>query len=388
MRFSGRFSVPALLVLSVAVAAVVVPLSPARAEDNITCAYEDVIVTTPGLSHTPSTYRVVSETKAALTCFGTLGDAVVAGTGWFIEKGTGYGTCLAGVGSIDIFGELPTADGGMVEVTGHLWLERTGVTGTAIGFVNGVLMTGPYVGHPSASSTRPNCDAPPPVSRGTVVKGVAASVPLQDRVAPPTPADFAGAQGDERVHLSWKAGEGDSALQVAGYRVYRDGEALEMEKGKKGLLPAGATSYIDTSVKAGTHTYTLAAVNDAGVESKLAGPLTIGVSRQAWAPLAFDPVMSPTNLKAKTSKALQSDVELIWKAPRLGQPDFYRIYSTANPFESIATVTDKRYVDPKVDFTCAYSYTYYVTAVDADGTEAWSEPLQVGPFTEPGYACP
>lgn len=387
MRFTGRFSIRPLLALSLAVAATVVPLSPARAEGKLTCAYEDTITTAPGVSHTRSTYRFESETKATITCFGTLGDALVAGTGWFIEKGTGYGTCLEAVGSIDFFGELPTADGGMVEVTGHLWAERAGLTGTATGFINGVLITSPYAAHPSTTSTRPNCDAPPPVSRGTVVKGVAVSVPHQDMVVPPTPFDFAGEQREEGVHLSWEAGEGDSALPVAGYRVYRDGEAMEIEI-EKGLLPAGATSYIDSSGEAGTHTYTLAAVNDAGVESELAGPLTITVGEdQPWAPQVFDPVMSPTHLKDKTSKSLQSDVELTWKAARLGQPEFFRVYSSRDPFRPIATVSESSYVDPDVDFSCANSYTYYVTAVDGTGTEAWSEPLEVGPFTESGDEC-
>lgn len=384
MRFSGRPSVRPLIVLSMVVAAAVVPVSPARAEGNLTCAFEDTITTTPGLSSSEGRYKFESETRGTLTCFGTLGDVVVAGTGWFIEEGNGYGTCLEAVGSIDIFGELPTIDGGTVEVAGHLWANRIGVTGTATGFINGVLATGPYGAQPSGP---PSCDAPPPVARGTVVRGVAVSIPNQDMVAPPSPVDFEAEQSDAGVRLSWAPGEGDPTVPVAGYRVYRDGEMLEIEN--QPILTTGGTSYLDGSVTAGTHTYTVAAVNDSGIESELAGPLSVTlVEDQPWTPQVFDPVTSPTHLKAKISKSLQSDVGLTWKAPRLSEPDFYRVYSSRDAFQPIATVTDTSYVDPEVDFSCAYSYTYYVTAVDATGAEAWSEPLQLGPFTEPGYACP
>lgn len=384
MRSTTLFSVRSLLVFCMAVVTVVVPPSPARAEDNITCAYEDTITTTPGIGHAAGYYGFESETRATLTCFGMLGDVMVAGTGWFFEKGYGYGTCLQAEGSIDIVGELPTADGGILEVTGHLWAKRTGLTGTATGFINGVLMTGPYVGHPSATSTRPNCDAPPPVSKGTVVKGFAVSVPRQDTVVPPTPVDLAAEQDGARVHLSWAPGEGDPTLPVTGYRVYRDGEALEIEKGL-----VQATSYIDSSADAGTHTYTVVAVNDTGVESELAGPITITTAvGQPWVAQTFDPVMSPTHVKTKASKSIRSDVDLRWKEPAAGQPEFYRIYSTRDPFQPLATVSDASYVDADVDFSCAGSFTYYVTAVDTGGTEAWSEPVEVGPFTESDASCP
>lgn len=382
MRFTGRFSIRRLLVVVMAVAASVVPLSPARAEGALTCVYEDTITVTPAVGFEEDEIRFASDGRGTLTCFGTLGDAEVAGTGWWTETGSGVGSRVEGVGSIDLVGVLPTADGGEVDVAGHLWAKRVGLTGYATGFINGVLVTGPYVVQPSVEQS--------PTSSTVTVRGIAASVPLQDRVAPPSPTDFEAEQSDSDVHLSWARGEGDSALPVQGYRVYRDREPIQIKE----PLPAAVTTYIDSSVTAGTYTYTLAAVNDAGVESELAGPLSVTVVEgQPWAPQMFDPVMSPTDVKAKVhgtvraSQSLESDVLLRWKEPLIGQPDFYRVYSSRDPFQPIATVNESSYVDPDVDFSCDKSYTYYVTAVDATGTEAWSEPLDVGPFAESDAEC-
>lgn len=378
MRFTGRSWLRPLLVLTLTLAAAVVPTSAARAEEAATCSYEDTIVTSPGLTNQPTRYSFTSESRATITCFGMIGDVKVAGTGWFTEKGSGYGTCLEGIGSVDFVGALPTADGGELELTGHMWLVRTGLTGNMTGMINGVFVAGPYAVQPHLSDGR--CTEVTPEIKATIY-GVAAMGPLQDVVAPPSPTDFEGEQSEADVHLSWESGEGDPILPVVGYRVYRDGEDIA-------TVAAETTTYIDSLVDPGTHTYTLAAFNGAGVESELAGPVSVTVVEgQPWAPQVFDPVMSPTHVKAKTSKSLRSDVELRWKEPLVGQPEFYRVYSSRDPFQPIATVSESSYVDPDVDFSCAKSYTYYVTAVDATGTEAWSEPLEVGPFTESGDEC-
>jgi hypothetical protein len=82
------------------------------------------------------------------------------------------------------------------------------------------------------------------------------------------------------VHLAWSV-ETDELVQ--GYRVYRGAASDAQRVVNDALLPAGATSFVDTGARPGVaYTYVLAAVKESGEEVRSI-PIVVSV-----APLTFD----------------------------------------------------------------------------------------------------
>ncbi|WP_426512919.1 DUF4832 domain-containing protein [Dactylosporangium sp. McL0621] len=94
-----------------------------------------------------------------------------------------------------------------------------------------------------------------------------------DCTAPTVPTLSAGTVNGQSVPLSW-SGATDN-VGVTGYRVYRDGTAV--------ATPTG-TSYTDTNVPAGSHTYTVTARDAAGYESPASNPVTVTVNAPTQPP--------------------------------------------------------------------------------------------------------
>nr|BFE57554.1 hypothetical protein GCM10020063_020800 [Dactylosporangium thailandense] len=88
-----------------------------------------------------------------------------------------------------------------------------------------------------------------------------------DCTPPTAPTLSAGAVSGQSVPLSW-AGATDN-VGVTGYRLYRDGTLL--------ASPAG-TTYTDTNVPAGTHSYTVTARDAAGYDSPASNTVNVTVS--------------------------------------------------------------------------------------------------------------
>jgi hypothetical protein len=80
-----------------------------------------------------------------------------------------------------------------------------------------------------------------------------------DTTPPATPQDLkASATGATQVNLTWNASTDTGGSGLAGYNIYRDGTMLN-------VAPITATTYIDSSVSAGTtYQYTVQAVDQAG----------------------------------------------------------------------------------------------------------------------------
>ncbi|WP_433063008.1 DUF4832 domain-containing protein [Dactylosporangium sp. CS-033363] len=88
-----------------------------------------------------------------------------------------------------------------------------------------------------------------------------------DCTPPTAPTLSAGAVNGQSVPLSW-TGATDN-VGVVGYRVYRDGTLLSSPTG---------TTYTDTNVPTGSHTYTVSARDAAGYDSPSSNAVTVTVS--------------------------------------------------------------------------------------------------------------
>jgi subtilase family serine protease/flagellar hook assembly protein FlgD/fibronectin type 3 domain-containing protein len=130
------------------------------------------------------------------------------------------------------------------------------------------------------------------------------------------------------------------------------GSATVSEVELTGEFPGSATSATDTPGARGTYDYTVAAVDDLGLESEPAGPLPVDIGDVV-------PPDAPTNLTATPSGP---DVDLAWTGNPLDDA-LYRLYRDSAFLAEVAGTT---YRDPGLPNG---SYTYRVTALDAAGNE-------------------
>ncbi len=100
--------------------------------------------------------------------------------------------------------------------------------------------------------------------------------PPADTTAPTVPANLAvGAVTASSVSLSWSASTDSGGSGLAGYRVYRDGEASP-------VATVASTSYTDSGLAAQTtYGYTVRAYDNAGNQSAAAGPVTATTQQAA-----------------------------------------------------------------------------------------------------------
>ncbi|MBN1782331.1 DNRLRE domain-containing protein [bacterium] len=180
--------------------------------------------------------------------------------------------------------------------------------------------------------------------------------PVQDDTAPAAPQNLTAAPVNEtEVGLSWSASS-DAESGIAGYRIYRDG------------VFAGYTvntTYADEDLVPGSsYTYTVSAVNGAGLESDPSP------AAQADTPSDNEAPDSPGNLTAVPSSS--SAVNLAWDAAadNSGVTE-YRIYRDG---ELIGTTDATHYSD--TGLLPETAYVYRISAADAAGNEsALSDPV-------------
>jgi hypothetical protein len=370
--------VAACAALPLATSGVLAP--PAHAEaakSSVACVYEDHLVTSPSLSTEPQPYTTSSVDEGWIECTGTLGGHTLSGRGWFTQIGASSSGSLAyGTGGVDLVGALPILGGGELEFSGHFILTRVGAIGWGTGHINGEFAWTQYVAVPCSPAA---CTGPPGTT--ATVRGTGGTFSDGQVVAPAAPTGVAATVEGADVSVSWEPAPDEGVFPVSGYRIYR-------EHVTAGEVGANATTFRDPSPGPGTYSYSVVAVNVLGIESEPSESVTVTIGQAArWEPEPSDPFNAPWQLKAETSGEAVSDVGLTWKRPRLKDVESYEVYSSRDELSPIAQVEGARHVDPDVEFRCGRSYTYYVAAVAADGTRAWSDPLLVGPFTESGEGC-
>ncbi|MEV6851323.1 DUF4832 domain-containing protein [Actinoplanes sp. NPDC051411] len=166
--------------------------------------------------------------------------------------------------------------------------------------------------------------------------------------APPTaPALTASASGGS-VSLAWTGASDD--VGVTAYRVYRDGTAIATVTGA-----AVPTSYTDSGVPTGSHTYAVAARDAAGNESPPSNAVTVGVGCTDCSPPT-----APTGLAVTGTTA--TSIALSWHAAtdNVGVTG-YQVFRGGT---QIGTTSSPSYTDAGL---ASGSYSYSVRARDAAG---------------------
>jgi hypothetical protein len=191
-----------------------------------------------------------------------------------------------------------------------------------------------------------------------------------DAAAPAAPTVTATKHEAARtVDLAW-TGATDNAY-VYGYRIFRDGQELS----DVGRL---ATSFTDTDVKPGSHTYTVAAYDSASprgagatdverLQNGLGKPYGNLSAQSAPASVTLADVQAPTAPKGLTGRATGGDVDLAWTAS--DDDTAVVAYGVYRDGMKVADVNS-----PTLAYTDAGrgpgSYGYAVDAVDAAGNRS------------------
>ncbi|MGE0354593.1 MAG: fibronectin type III domain-containing protein, partial [Gemmatimonadales bacterium] len=200
--------------------------------------------------------------------------------------------------------------------------------------VNGAALEGPP-SQPATATTLPD-PSPPTAPTGLSASPVSSS----------------------RIDLSWNAA-GDPESGVSRYRIYRDGLLADSST---------TTSYADTGLTPSTtYTYTVSAVNGAGLEGPASAPAG------ATTPGDLTPPTAPTGLTATATGT--SSIDLAWTAasdPETGIAR-YRIYRDGALVDSTGGTGFS-----DAGLTPATAYTYEVSAVNGAGLE--------GPRSQPATA--
>ncbi|GIJ62589.1 DUF4832 domain-containing protein [Virgisporangium aurantiacum] len=182
-----------------------------------------------------------------------------------------------------------------------------------------------------------------------------------DCVPPTAPTLAAPAVTGTSVSLSWSGAT--DAVGVTGYRVFRDGVAVATVTG---------TSYVDSGVPIGSHTWTVTARDAAGNESPPSNAVTAGVGCTDCAPPS-----APTGLAATATTP--TSIALSWTAAtdNVGVTG-YQVFRNGTLVGS-PTVTS--YTDTGL---AAGSYTYTVRARDAAGNVSAASAAVTAATAAPG----
>src|SRR5262249_51782559 len=111
--------------------------------------------------------------------------------------------------------------------------------------------------------------------------------PPRDETPPTTPTNLTATVNANAISLSWTAAKDD--FGVTGYRIFRDGGATP-------ISTVTGTTFSDSG-QSGTHSYAVAAVDEAGNQSGLSNSVTVEVPVQAQVVLT-SLSLSPTRVTA------------------------------------------------------------------------------------------
>jgi fibronectin type 3 domain-containing protein len=174
-----------------------------------------------------------------------------------------------------------------------------------------------------------------------------ATITVPDSQKPTAPGNLtATAVATDQIDLSWQGSTDD--VGVTGYKVYRGTTEIAS-------VGTGATSYSDSGLAPGTHSYTVTAVDAAGNVSdpSNAASATLADSQKPTA---------PQNLTANLNGTTRVDLAWQTSSDNVGVTG-YRVFRGATQVAGLSGTTTS-YTDTPPG---AGSYGYTVTAVDAAG---------------------
>ncbi len=179
---------------------------------------------------------------------------------------------------------------------------------------------------------------------------------------PDAPSNLSAEVGAYYIFLSWSTPY-NGGSNITGYRIYRDGNLIAE-------VPGWQTWFNDTHVDARVYMYYVTAVNAVGESKK--SEIVQAAAYTAPAP--------PWNLAAHAGNGY---VLLTWKAPLSyggSMLEGYRIYKDHT---LIAYVDANRTWYNDTGLANGYTYSYYVTAVNAIGESAMSNVVNATPVSVP-----
>ncbi|MCE7735752.1 MAG: hypothetical protein GPJ54_12790 [Candidatus Heimdallarchaeota archaeon] len=182
---------------------------------------------------------------------------------------------------------------------------------------------------------------------------------------PGTPTTLTATKGNTFVDLSWVAPTDTGGSALTDYKIYENGSPIA-------TISAVTTIYNDTGlINGNTYSYTVSAINVNGEGSQTAAEIAIPSTTPG----------TPTGLTATKGNTF---VDLIWNAPAdtggSGLSD-YKIYRDGIPIATISSVTTI-YNDTGLINGNTYSYT--VSAINANGEGSESASDNATPSTTPG----
>lgn len=252
----------------------------------------------------------------------------------------------------------PGVPGGMTGTAGDqsAVLEWEAVTAVDLAYYE-ILQDGKVVAAPSAGTLRYDVTGlENDVSYAFAVRAVdlagnasepsaAVDVTPIDLTPPPVPTELTAVIGDGEVTLSWEA---SAAVDLAGYRVYRNGaDPLDIAPGVTTLLVDGLTN-------GAAYEFTVTAYDARGNESAPSDGLSA-------TPRDLTPPATPTGL---TARAGDGEVTLGWDAVRDIDIAWYIVYRDGEAVSEVRVETREVVVSGLTNDT---AYAFRVAAVDAVG---------------------
>jgi hypothetical protein len=273
---------------------------------------------------------------------------------------------------------------------------RDGVKIASIGYPNPVVTTYTDMNVPGGSHTytvaayNENGDGAESTALTIDIGGSTSPPPPTSSSGPSAPTGLSATVSGTTVTLSWVNPPGDCGIGLpgpCGDDVFRDGVKIA----SIGYPNPVVTTYTDTGVPDGSHTYTVAAYNENG-DGAESTPLTIDVGGSTFSPppTSSSGPSAPTGLSATVSG---TTVTLSWVNPPgdcgVGLPgpcgddvfrDGVKIASIGYPNPVVTTYTDTGVPDG--------SHTYTVAAYNqnGDGAESTALTIDVGDSTSASVA--
>jgi chitinase len=173
--------------------------------------------------------------------------------------------------------------------------------------------------------------------------------PQPDTTPPSTPAQLrATALSTSEIGLEWNAST-DSGMGVAGYRIYRDGNATP-------IAAVQTTSFTDSGLAAGTrYTYTVLGYDGATPANESALSNSASATTRTTPPIDVTPPSVPAGVTATAQST--TSIRVTWTASTDASGiSGYRIFRDGGA-QPIATVQTTEYTDTNLAPNTTYTYT-------------------------------
>lgn len=224
------------------------------------------------------------------------------------------------------------------------------------------------------SGTTPPPNVPPPTAPGVV------------DITPPTVPGNLTAQTptSTQVLLTWNASTDEGGSGLAGYRVYRDGDATP-------IANVGVTNYTDTGLQPNTaYVYTVRAYDGATPANESALTTAVNVSTPPTPPEGdATPPTVPEGVTAIATSATSIQITWLPSVDSSGISE-YRVFREGTSVP-IAVTANTSFTDSPLDTNTTYTYT--VSAVDGatpanESARSLPASATTGPGTGPSDTTP